>query len=175
MIRAATVLLCLGLPGLAAAQSVLPAEEVVADTYIQAFPETGARIAVFEAGQGFREELFERDVAGVFDTLMPGQPPITQADIIIARVDDWAEAAAVFADTPLHLLSETARNLPADQTVYLQETQMFGQIDVLTFTVLNESDGQVVHARCMARLVIDTLYTGADADFDLIACSREME
>ncbi len=175
MIRRAALTIGAGLiSGAAAAQSADLAEEIISDTYIRAFPEEGARIAVFEAGPGFREELFARDLAGVFDMLQPGQPPLTQADIIIARVEDWAEAAAVYADTPLHFLAESTRDLPAAQSVHIEQAQMFGSIDVLTITVLNESDGEVVHARCMARLVIDTIYTGSAADFDLVACSREL-
>ncbi|MEJ6390304.1 hypothetical protein [Gymnodinialimonas ulvae] len=156
------------------AQSAWPAEDVVADTYVRTFPDTGARIAVFEAGRGFREELLARDTAGVFDTLMPGQPPLTQADIIIARVDDWPEAAEVYQDTPLHPLSVIAHDMVADQSVLIEQSQIFGSIDVVTFTVLNEADGEVVHARCMARLVIDTLYAGNPTDFDLAVCSREL-
>ncbi len=171
---AVALLFGIGLASASLAEGVMPTNEVAADTYISAFPDTGARIAVFEAGQGFREELFERDVAGVFDTLMPGQPPITAADIIIARVDTWAEASEVFAGTPLQPLAGIASGLAADQPTLIQQTQLFGQLDVLTFTVLNEANGEIVHARCMARLVIDTLYSGEETDFDLAACSREM-
>ncbi len=176
MNHAAALLVGAGLvPCALFAQAIEPPTEVLSDTFTRAFPATGARIAVFEAGQGFREELFERDVAGVFDTLMPGQPPITAADIIIARVDDWAEAADVFENTPLQPLAEIAGGLPAEQPTLIQQMQILGQIDVLTFTVLNEANGEVVHARCMARLVIDTLYSGAETGFDLATCSREMQ
>lgn len=171
----AGLFLCFGLlPGAASAQSAWPAEDVVADTYVRTFPETGARIAVFEAGAGFREELFARDTAGVFDALMPGQPPLSQADVILARVDDWPEAAAVYQDTPLHSLSVIAHDMVGHETVLIEQSQIFGSIDVVTFTVLNEADGEVVHARCMARLVIDTLYAGDQTAFDLAACSREL-
>ena len=175
MIQATAILVCVGLlSGAAMAQSVMPVQEVVDDTYIQGFPDGGARIAVFEAGQGFREELFSLDKAGVFDTLQPGQPPLSQADIIIARVDDWAEAAAVYTDTPLNDLAATVGDLPEEQSVHIGQVALFGGLDVLVFTVLNESEGEGVHARCMARLVIDTLYSVSGSGFDLVACSREL-
>lgn len=176
MTRVMLFLLCAGaLSGAATAQSVQPAAEVASDVYIHAFPETGARIAVFEAGLGFREELFAQDGAGVFDRLLPGQPPLAQADIIVARVASWAHAAEVYDGTPLQDLADEVVDLARSQPVHIREAEIFGGLEVLTFTFLNEADGDVVHARCMARLVVDTLYTGAETGFDLATCSRDLE
>ena len=172
MIRVA-VLLCL-LPVAALADPVLPATEVSDDTYITRFPDTGARIAVFDAGQGFREELFARDAAEVFDSLQPGQPPLMQADIIIARVRTWDEAARVYQDTPLHALSDEVGALAPEQVFHLGEFRMMGR-ERLVFTVLDAPDDIITDARCMARLVIDTLYTGRESTFDVTACSLNLD
>ncbi|GAB5449476.1 hypothetical protein [Gymnodinialimonas sp.] len=175
MMRWAAIVLSAGiLPGAGKAQNVPPEREIVADTYIQAFPDTGARVAVFEAGQGFREELFAQDTAQIFDRLQPGQPPLAQADIIVARVSSWTHAAEVYDGTPLQELADEVRTLPADDPVYVQEAEIFGGLEVLTFTFLNEAGGETVHARCMARLVVDALYTGQETAFDLPTCSRDL-
>lgn len=156
------------------AQGELPAREIEADTYTRALPESGARIAIFEAGPGFREEMFRRDPAQIFDRLLPGQPPLLAADVIVARVDSWQEAAEVYDGTPLQDLVPAMHGLPSHDASHVAPVEMFGGHEVLTFTFLNVDDGEVVDARCMARLVVDTLYTGTQSDLDLAACSRAL-
>jgi hypothetical protein len=174
--RRALLVMAIGLaPAGGTAQQIMPSEAIVADTYTSAFPETGARIAVFDAGPGFREELFDRDLAGVFDTDRPGQPILVEADVIVARVPDWSAAIAVYDGTTLQEISDGIAAEAADTgPVYIRAAEMFGGARVLTFTFLSETAGTRTHARCMARMVVDVIYQGRDTAFDVVGCSSEM-
>ncbi|ABD56897.1 hypothetical protein [Jannaschia sp. CCS1] len=153
----------------------LPVAGVLSQHYVQAFPATGARLAMFEMGEAFRPELQAHDNAGVLNH--QGQPDTLQdTDVLVTLVPTWDGAvdlfSGVFLEDVAFEISRTVEDQPTAHVVS-SEVNLGHGVELLTLTFVATVNGEPQDPRCMARAVIDYIYRGQqEAVFDSPACSR---
>ncbi len=166
------------LPCVAIAQdAALPASNVTPTTYNQALPDTGARVMFSGAGPSFMDELYLRDMAGIFDR-DTSIPHPSETDVLILVSDSWVHARGMYLASPLPVLADEMPTAEQDHlNLFVAATRLdapnWRVMQVLTF--VRTLNGSPMDERCMARMVVDYIYRGEEQGFNVALCSREIE